>query len=60
MSRDIQVHLNGALDGLAGRSDKDQQKWSQWLHLKHLLKATSSVARPRPAKDRNNLNVLQQ
>ena len=25
MSRDIQVHLNGALDGLAGRSDKDQK-----------------------------------
>ena len=59
MSRDIQVHLNGALDGLAGISDKDQQKWSQWHHLEHLLKATSAVARPSAAKDWHNLSELQ-
>ena len=58
MSRDIQVHLNGALDGHAGISDKDQQKWNQWDHLEHLLKATSAVARPRPAKNWHNLNEL--
>ena len=58
MSRDIQVHLNGALDGLAGISDKDQQKWSQWDHLEHLRKATSAVTRPRAAKNWHNLNEL--
>ena len=58
MSRDIQAHLNGALDDLMSMSDKDQQKWSQWDHLEHLRKATSAVARPRAAKNWHNSNEL--
>ena len=58
MGRNIQEHLNGALDGLAGMSDKNQQKWSQWDHLEHLHKAKSAFARPRPAKNWQNLKEL--